>query len=220
MPDLRLIRVGDSRSVQLQLETPWLILRKRLHMDVGNFGELPEVVSGDLLHDPGLKPGLPKIPDDLARQVFGTMKAVHTEVFFSLWRSIDDGTWEITWPSQDGKAARVDYEEEDIDDPMFQLVGTLHSHPGFGPYFSGTDLRDHKRNGNKIHFVYAFDKRTGAFEGMDAVAMVKGCRFDISWATFFESSAAEEATVNDANPDWVSRCAELRQAAREKRKAK
>ena len=220
MPDFRLIRVADSRSVQLQLETPWLILRKRLRMDARSFGELPEVVSGDLLHDPGLKPGLPKIPDDLAKQVFGTMKTVPTEVFFSLWRNSDDGTWRITLPKQEGSLASVDYEEEDIDDPMFQLVGTLHSHPGFGPHFSGTDIRDHERNGNKIHFVYAFDKTTGDFVGMDAVAMVKGCRFSISWTTFFGSSAAEEASVADTNPDWLSACSKFRQAAREKRKAK
>ena len=87
-----------------------------------------------------------KIPMSVFAYVIGTIrKFPKMEVGFMLYYNTQRNMWRVHCPKQFGHGAAVHFE----DDPSqvnggFFPVGTIHTHPNMGAFWSGTDLADQK----------------------------------------------------------------------------
>lgn len=94
-----------------------------------------------------------KIPADLVKDVFGTIRQYpNREVGFMLLYKGSEHKWKIQCPEQRGGGAAVTYKGE-RDEEGYSEVGTIHTHPQMGAFWSGTD---HANNAGKhgLHIVF------------------------------------------------------------------
>ena len=120
---------------------------------------------------------LPPVPADVVGRAVGFFRAVYrlhkTEAAaLLLWR---DGSFDLAVPRQRASPVTVKFSISDGDVPAgSRLVGTIHSHGGFGAYASSTD-EDDDAGLDGLHAVVGdLDRRT---TGYAAAVVVDGARF-------------------------------------------
>lgn len=108
-----------------------------------------ETLQAYLVHDMrDIKVGVnwkgPKVPAQLLKNVLGTQAAFPTrETGYILYFSLTKREWLVECSDQMGRAAGVKFKST-LDIPGFEEVGTIHTHPDMGAFWSGTDMRDQK----------------------------------------------------------------------------
>lgn len=103
------------------------------------------------------------IPKQLTGQILSLIKQFpNMEVMLSLYYNKDEKQWHVQVPVQKGSGAFVRYEErpEDIIPAGYFFMGTVHSHPGMGAFWSGTDRADQLKKPG-IHVVVGTAGSTG-----------------------------------------------------------
>ena len=120
---------------------------------------------------------LPPVPADVAARAVGFFRAVYrarrTEAaVLLLWRA---GSFDLAVPAQKVTAASVRFDVSGADIPAgARLVGTVHSHGGFGAFASSTD-EDDEAGLDGLHVVVGnLDRRRPAYS---AAVVVDGVRF-------------------------------------------
>ena len=96
-----------------------------------------------------------KIPAKLMQQVIATIRQFpNMETAYSLYYNIRKKEWAVKCPEQNGSGASVSYEDKGDGMPEgFAIIGSIHTHPNMGAFWSGVDMNDQtKKNG--IHFVF------------------------------------------------------------------
>jgi hypothetical protein len=161
-----------------------LYLRKRSLLGlsqtkVGRIAHLPE---GQEFVDYAL----PKVPSDLMARAVGFFRAVYrlhrTEAAVLLvWL---DAGFDLVVPAQKVSSVSVKFDLADGDVPSGgRLVGTIHSHGGFGAYASSTD-EDDEAELDGLHVVVGdFDRRR---LGYSAAIVVDGIRFHLKTGLLLE----------------------------------
>jgi hypothetical protein len=129
---------------------------------------------------------LPKIPADLMARAVGFFRAVYrlhrTEAAVLLtWH---DGSFDLAVPHQKVSSVSVNFNLSDGDVPSGgRLVGTIHSHGGFGAYASSID-GDDEAELDGLHIVVGdFDRRR---LGYSAAIVVDGIRFSLKTGQLIE----------------------------------
>jgi hypothetical protein len=129
---------------------------------------------------------LPKVPADLMARAVGFFRAVYrlhrTEAAVLLvWL---DAGFDLVVPVQKVSSVSVKFDLSDGDVPSGgRLVGTIHSHGGFGAYASSTD-EDDEAELDGLHVVVGdFDRRR---LGYSAAIVVDGTRFPLKTALLIE----------------------------------
>jgi hypothetical protein len=161
-----------------------LYLRKRSLLGlsqtkVGRIAHLPE---GQEFVDYAL----PKVPSDLMARAVGFFRAIYrlhrTEAAVLLvWL---DAGFDLVVPAQKVSSVSVKFDLADGDVPSGgRLVGTIHSHGGFGAYASSTD-EDDEAELDGLHVVVGdFDRRR---LGYSAAIVVDGTRFHLKTGLLIE----------------------------------
>lgn len=154
-----------------------LYLRKRslLGLSQTKVGRVAHLADGKEFVDYAL----PKVPQDLMARAVGFFRAVYrlhkTEAaVLLLWR---DGSFDLAVPDQKVSSVSVKFDLSDGDVPAgARLVGTIHSHGGFGAYASSID-EDDEAELDGLHVVVGdFDRRR---LGYSAAIVVDGIRFTL-----------------------------------------
>lgn len=106
----------------------------------------------------GLKWSGPKIPTELMRQMWATMKEFpKREIGFMLYINSENDEWYVKCPPQRGSGGSVFMEDKGEDVPDgFAWIGTVHTHPNMGAFWSGTDQNDQKAKYG-LHLVFGLD---------------------------------------------------------------
>jgi len=106
----------------------------------------------------GLKWTGPKIPVEIMRKMWATMKEFpHREIGFMLYINSESGEWYVKCPPQRGSGGSVYMEDKGEGVPDgFAWIGTVHTHPNMGAFWSGTDQNDQKAKYG-LHFVFGLD---------------------------------------------------------------
>lgn len=138
-----------------------------------------------------------RIPLALLRQALAFMEKVyeqfHAEAIVLL--TIVDGQWGLHVPEQEVSPASLRY----WNSSMQRVVGSIHSHPGFGFVPSSTDEHD-EVDFDGIHAVTAsFDASPAA---MSVWAAVNGRRFRLRPAEVFEGLERTQATFPE---EWLAK---------------
>jgi len=99
-----------------------------------------------------------KIPVELMRRMWATMKEFpHREIGFMLYINSESGEWYVKCPPQRGSGGSVFMEDKGEGVPDgFAWIGTVHTHPNMGAFWSGTDQNDQKAKYG-LHFVFGLD---------------------------------------------------------------
>ena len=161
-----------------------LYLRKRrlLGLSPTKVGRVAHLPAGSEFVDYAL----PKVPQDLMARAVGFFRAVYrlhrTEAaVLLLWR---DGSFDLAVPDQ--KVSSVSVKFELLDGELLagsRLVGTIHSHGGFGAYASSID-EDDEAELDGLHVVVGdFDRRR---LGYSAAIVVDGIRFSLKTGQLIE----------------------------------
>jgi hypothetical protein len=144
---------------------------------------------------------LPKLPSELVGQVVGFFRAVHdrqrTEaIVLLLWQA---DHFELLVPSQSATSTSVRHKLDPSSLPAgSRLVGTIHSHGGFGAYASSTD-EDDDAGLDGLHVVVGdLDRRT---TGYAAAVVVDGVRFRLPLARLLE----RPRRFAESPADWLGR---------------
>ena len=94
-----------------------------------------------------------KMPADLLKQVLGTIyRFPNKETGYILMYRVSDATWRVTCPEQVGSSGSVKFGSHGPEDGYAE-IGTIHTHPNMGAFWSGTDLADQKGKYG-IHVVF------------------------------------------------------------------
>ena len=96
-----------------------------------------------------------KMPADLMKKVLGTLRQFpHTETAYTLYYNATEGKWDVKCPEQSGQGASVSFEDDGMGMPAgYTLMGSIHTHPEMGAFWSGTDLNDQKFKAG-LHIVF------------------------------------------------------------------
>jgi len=96
-----------------------------------------------------------KLPADLMKKVLGTLHEFpHTETAYTLYYNATENKWDIKCPEQSGQGASVSFEDDGTGmQPGYTLMGSIHTHPEMGAFWSGTDLNDQKFKAG-LHMVF------------------------------------------------------------------
>ena len=176
-----------------------LYLRKRslLGLSQTKVGRIAHLPAGTEFVDYAL----PKVPADLMARVVGFFRAVYrlhqTEAAVLLvWR---DGVFDLVVPAQKVTVGLGQVRCRDGDVPAgSRLVGTMHSHGGFGAYASSTD-EDDEAELDGLHIVVGdLDRRR---TGYAAAIVVDGVRFDLKTGSLFE----RPRRLVEPPDDWLAR---------------
>jgi len=141
-----------------------------------------------------------KFPADLMKQVIGTIHEFpKMETAYSLYYNITTGQWAVKCPEQNGAGASVSYKDDGDGMPEgFSIIGSIHTHPEMGAFWSGTDLNDQQKK-HGIHFVF------GLHDGMVRYSKVTVFtpteQFDQDIHNVVEDF--DWAQVYPAVPEWV-----------------
>lgn len=104
-----------------------------------HFPEYKGELDNDLLH--WVKP-FPS--EELMLSFAGLCKDFpHTEVMATLYFSPKENDWIMYVPEQQSSAASISYDAENYEPPAtYNFLGTIHTHPEMGAFWSGTDKKD------------------------------------------------------------------------------
>lgn len=145
----------------------------------------------------GLKFCGPKIPASELKKVLGTITSFkHTETGYLLKYNVRTSSWKITCPEQRGSGGGVTFYDNDASEGGFLEVGTIHTHPEMGAFWSGTDMND-QRGKHGIHVV--FGTRGGKVAESKTSIFSLGKSYDIDMFDLFEEVdlAADYEPVKD-----------------------
>ena len=144
---------------------------------------------------------LPPVPADVTARAVGFFRAVYrakrTEAAcLLLWRS---GSFDLAVPAQKVTAASVRFDVSGADIPAgSRLVGTVHSHGGFGAFASATD-EDDEAGLDGLHVVVGnLDRRRPAYS---AAVVVDGVRFRLP----IERLIRRPRRLVEPPPAWLER---------------
>lgn len=134
-----------------------------------------------------------KMPAALMQQMLGTIRQFpKMEVAFSLYYSLAEKKWAVKCPQQNGHGAAVHFEDDGLDMPAgYAIIGSVHTHPEMGAFWSATDLADQKKK-HGVHLVlglrngYATQYKLSIFTPYGA--------YDKDWNDIIEAV--------DFNQDW------------------
>lgn len=157
----------------------------------------------------------PKVPASEFVKVLGTAAAFpRTETGYNLFYSPKATQWRITCPAQSGTDVNVQFGTGETP-PGFLKVGTIHTHPEMGAFWSGTDLADQRRQLG-LHVVLGL--KGGRMASALCSLFTRGAQVDLPlWDVFEEVDVSAdyspvgewEETVKGgahsapAHPDYV-----------------
>lgn len=149
---------------------------------------------------PGLKWKGTKFPAALMQQVIGTIHEFpKMETAYSLYYNVTTGEWAVKCPDQCGAGASVSYADDGTGMPEgFSIIGSIHTHPEMGAFWSGTDLNDQQKK-HGIHFVFGL--RNGLVATSKVSVFTPNEQFDQNLHDVVEDF--DWAQVYPAVPEWV-----------------
>ena len=149
---------------------------------------------------PGLKWKGTKFPAALMQQVIGTIHEFpRMETAYSLYYNVTTGEWAVKCPDQNGSGASVSYADDGTGMPEgFSIIGSIHTHPEMGAFWSGTDLNDQQKK-HGIHFVFGL--RNGLVATSKVSVFTPNEQFDQNLHDVVEDF--DWAQVYPAVPEWV-----------------
>lgn len=115
-----------------------------------------------------------KMPAALMQQVLGTIHEFpRMETAYTLYYNTATREWAVKCPDQSGAGASVHFYDDGTGMPEgFTLMGSIHTHPEMGAFWSGTDLNDQQFKAG-LHIVFGLRnglvsqyKCTGFFPSM------------------------------------------------------
>ncbi len=141
-----------------------------------------------------------KLPADLFKQVLGTIDQFpKMEVAFSLYYNIGTNKWAIKCPEQCGAGASVHFKDDGDDMPSgYAIIGSIHTHPEMGAFWSGTDTAD-QRGKYGVHFVFGL--RDGKVDTHKAVIVTPTAEYAQELSALVEIVPFNEDY--EPNAEWV-----------------
>lgn len=144
-----------------------------------------------------------KIPYSLIKEVlaffYEVFKQYKSEAMVLLCYSEDN--WSLVVPDQEVAGASVKYSNNHK-----HVVGSIHSHPGFGAFASGTDERD-EVNFDGIHIIISkFDE---VKPELSCYVVINGRRAMIEPERVLENIAE---STNPVNQEWLKKVKPLRES--------
>lgn len=129
------------------------------NLDIVDLSTGKEAEEGLLYVEPYITMNLPKLePQELyltllwMREIY---RLHHAEAILILGYNVETGKYKLFCPKQDVSGAHINYNRqfrEYIPAP-WRPVGTIHSHPGFNAYHSGTDTHD-EQSFDGVHLTF------------------------------------------------------------------
>jgi hypothetical protein len=181
----------------------FVVARDGLYLRKRSLLGLSQTKVGRVAHLPDGKEfvdyALPKVPADLMARAVGFFRAIYrlhkTEAAVLLtWH---EGSFDLAVPDQKVSSVSVKFDLSDGDLPAgSRLVGTIHSHGGFGAYASSTD-EDDEAELDGLHVVVGdFDRRR---LGYSAAIVVDGTRFTLKVGQLVE----QPRRLVEPPDDWL-----------------
>lgn len=156
--------------------------------------------------DPKYKPGLTwigsKMPSELFKKVLGTIAQFpRMETAFSIYYRISDKSWHIKVPAQYGHGASVRFEDNGDGVPAgYALIGSIHTHPEMGAFWSGTDMNDQSRKYG-LHMVFGL--RSGKVDQHKCTIFTPTAKYDQQlWDVVEETDLKADY---EAPKEWVDK---------------
>lgn len=156
--------------------------------------------------DPKYKPGLTwvgsKMPSALFKKVLGTIAQFpRMETAFSLYYKLSDKSWHIKVPAQYGHGASVRFEDNGDGVPAgYALIGSIHTHPEMGAFWSGTDMNDQSRKYG-LHMVFGL--RSGKVDQHKCTIFTPTAKYDQQlWNVVEETDLKADY---EAPKEWVDK---------------
>jgi len=142
-----------------------------------------------------------KIPKELMENVLGTIHEFpHRETGYILCYRLSDNTWDIECPEQSGSGGGVSFHNTEERTDGYTEVGTIHTHPEMGAFWSGTDRRDQEFKYG-VHIV--FGTKGGLVDTSLCSIFTPNGQHDIPIDTFTED--VDFKTVHPPVDEWVER---------------
>lgn len=169
--------------------------------------------AGDQLSQETPKIGLTwhgaKIPMSVISPVLGTIRDFpDMETGYTLYYNRPAGKWTIGCPRQFGYQSAVFFENDGEMPDGYQgyyQIGTIHTHPNMGAFWSGMDLSTNaKRFG--LHMVFGL--REGKVKESKITIFTPRAHYDVAWRDIFEEDVSFLADDLPNNPVWKDRILE------------
>ena len=141
-----------------------------------------------------------KIPKKLWSQIIGTAVTFpHMEVVFSLYYNRKMQEWGVKCPEQKGRAASVQSIDEGYyHKPGFGLIGSIHTHPQMGAFWSPTDVADQSKVAG-LHMVFGI--KGDKLNSVLCTIFTPLGRYDQNIDDICEH--VEFSDVHEPNPEWL-----------------
>ena len=166
-----------------------------------NVGELKAVADKAIGKD--IKLGVrwkgARIPADQLRKVLGTAaKFPKKETGYILYYNPVLKAWEIRCTTQMGSGGACEFRDTKPATPGYAEVGTIHTHPGMGAFWSCTDHKDQDGKYG-IHCVLGLDG--GIAARYKWTIFTPSYEYDVNWEDVAEP--VELGKAYDPDEDWV-----------------
>ena len=141
-----------------------------------------------------------KMPADLLKKVLGTIHEFpHTETAYVLYYNPTEQKWAVKCPEQYGAGASVSFEDDGKDMPEgYTILGSIHTHPEMGAFWSGTDLNDQKFKAG-LHIVFGL--HNGLVSQYKCTVFLPSAQEDQELSDVLEDVDFNQ--VYDPDPAWV-----------------
>lgn len=156
--------------------------------------------------NPRYQPGMiwigSKMPTGLFQKVLGTFAQFpKMETAYSIYYRLSDKSWHIKVPSQCGAGASVQFEDKGDGVPAgYALIGSIHTHPEMGAFWSGTDMNDQK---SKYGLHMVFGLRGGKVAHHKCSIFTPTDKYDQElWSVVEETDLTADY---DAPQEWVEK---------------
>jgi len=96
-----------------------------------------------------------KISNEVMKKVLGTIHAYpHRETAYVLYYNPQTRQFVVKCPEQGGFGAAVNFKDDGVPpEPGFATIGSIHTHPEMGAFWSSTDMAD-QANRRGLHIVF------------------------------------------------------------------
>lgn len=137
---------------------------------------------------------------DLLKQVLGTIHEFpKMETAYSLYYSTEEKKWAVKVPEQNGSGASVSFYDDGKDMPEgYALLGSIHTHPEMGAFWSGTDLNDQQFK-HGLHIVFGL--RNGLVSQIKCTVFFPSQQEDQDIKDVLED--VDFTQVYEPVPEWV-----------------
>lgn len=141
-----------------------------------------------------------KMPAELLKKVLGTIHEFpHTETAYVLYYNPTEQKWAVKCPEQYGAGASVSFEDDGKDMPEgYTILGSIHTHPEMGAFWSGTDLNDQKFKAG-LHIVFGL--HNGLVSQYKCTVFLPSAQEDQDLKDVLEDVDLNQ--VYDPDPAWV-----------------